>query len=168
MLLWFQSGKVILKSRTMKALILFLFLPIFLWGINFKFTNLTQEQIPIQKSSITKSYYKLTAKKHIKKFSKKSQALLFFNRKKFMLENNYYADGLFYTEESHFSYKKAYILAGKVHLFEVQGYINKHHIKAKEVIYDGYKTYHLKKCEIKINSKILRRSDYQLTEHSLQ
>ena len=121
MLLWFQSGKVTSKSRTMKALILFFLFPIFLWGINFNFTNLTQEQIPIQKSSITKNYYKLTAKKHIKKISKKSQALLFFNQKKFMLENNYYANGLFYTEESHFTYKKAYILAGKVHLLKFKG-----------------------------------------------
>ena len=101
---------------------------------------------------------------HLENFQKKNYKLFFFNRKKYMLKNNYYLEGFFKTKLTKFSFKKAYILGGKIYFFDVKGYINKSKIKAKEVVYSNNRTYELKKCEVKNSSHIIRRKKYILQE----
>jgi len=75
-----------------KGFSLFLF-PLFLWGIEVRFTNLTEEIIP---SHLNKTRnYKIFAKYHKHKIIKEDLKELFFNYKKFMLKNNVYLDGFF-------------------------------------------------------------------------
>ena len=157
-----QNGKFLSKKTT---LVFFLFLsPLFLWGVRIEFKQITSHSIPIQQASTKKSYYQLTSKFYLEDFQKKNYKLFLLNRKNYMLKNNYYLDGFLKTEVSYLSFKKAYILGGKIHLFMVTGHINKSNIEAKEVIYDEYKTYQLLKCEIKKSSSILRRKSYKIKE----
>ena len=150
------------KTRT---LALFLFLsPLFLWGVRVEFKQITTYSIPTQQASTKKSYYQLTSTLYIEDFQKKKYKSFFLNRKKYMLQNNYYLDGFLKTDGSYLHFKKAYILGGKVHLFNVIGHINTNNIKAQEVIYDEYKTYQLLKCEVKKSSSILRRKQYKIKE----
>jgi hypothetical protein len=142
-----------------KIFTLFL-LPIFLWGVNMKFINLTEEVIPIKTPLVKKRYFNLFASSYIQKISKKDIKLIFFNRKSFMLKNNYYLDGFFKSAQSHLFYKKAYRLSTKLYFFNVNGTINNQKITAKEVVYDGYRNYTLKNCEVKSKYKILRRKVY--------
>ena len=149
----------------MKRVLLSLYiLPTFGWGVHIEFTNLTQELIPTEKAISKKSYYKLTAQLHIEKFSKKESALLLLNHKKYMLKNNYYLNGNFTMSQTELRYKKAYLLSGKVYLLDVNGYINNKKVSAKEVVFDGYKKYILKKCEVKIAHRIYRRSKFTIKE----
>lgn len=130
-----------------------------------KFVNLTEEIIPIKTPLVKKRYFNLFATSYIQKISKKDIKLIFFNRKSFMLRNNYYLDGSFKTLQSHLFYKKAYRLSNKLYLFNVTGTINNQKIRAKEVIYDGYRDYTLNHCEVKSKYKILRRKVYLLREN---
>ncbi|MBU1667444.1 hypothetical protein KKC13_03440 [bacterium] len=150
----------------MKTYLIFfiLYIPIAVWGTKIEYTNLTYQIIPTQKASKKKSYYTLTSKYHLKNFSKKDTPSLLLNRKQYMLKNNYYAEGRFKTSMTNLIYKKAYVLGGKVYLLDVMGQINKSQVKAKEVVYDGYKSYLLKKCEIQTKSKIYRRNKMTLKE----
>ena len=147
-----------------RVLLLLYLLSTFGWGVHIEFVNLTQEFIPITQSKSKKSYYKLTSQTHIEKFSKKNGSLLLLNRKKYMLKNNYHLNGKFTTSQTELRYKKAYLLSGKVYLLEVKGHINGKKISAKEIIFDGYKKYTLKKCEVKIANKIYRRSKFIILE----
>jgi hypothetical protein len=139
-------------------------LPTLGWGVNIAFTNLTQEFIPSHKVLSKKSYYKLTSQVHIEKYVKKEAPLLLLNRKKYMLQNNYHLNGKFTTAQTELNYKKAYVLSGKVYLFEVTGHIVKQKIMAKEVVFDGHKRYLLKKCEVKTAHRIYRRSKFTIKE----
>jgi len=147
-----------------KMFLLCLYIPTFGWGVNIEFINLTQELIPRHTTTSKKSYYKLTAQLHIEKFSKKDSSLLLLNRKKYMLRHNYHLNGKFKTFQTELKFKKAYLLSGKVYLLDVVGYINSKKVMAKEVIFDGYKTYKLKKCEVKILNHIYRRSKVTVKE----
>ena len=149
----------------MRSLLLFLSFSTFGWGVNIEFRNLTQELIPTYITTSKKSYYKLTAYSHIENFSNnKDSSLLLLNRKKYMLKNNYYLNGMFNTSKTTLNYKKAYVLSGKVYMLSVHGYINNQKIKAKEIIFDGYKKYILKKCEVKTVYKVYRRSKFTIQE----
>ena len=117
----------------------------------FKLTN-------IQKSKVT---YQITAQKHIESFKKKDSLKFFFNRKKYMLENNYYINGIFKTSNAILYYQKAYIL-GKVYLFNITGTIHHKKIKAKEIIFDGNKNYILKNCEIITPKRVYRRKKFKI------
>ena len=152
--------KIILNSK----IFFILLLPIFLYGVSIEFKNINSKFIPTQQISNKKSYYQLTSKVYLENFEKKDYKSFFLNRKNYMLKNNYYLDGFLKTEVSYLTFKKAYILGSKIYLFMVVGHINKSKIKAKEVIFDKYKTYQLLKCEIKINSSILRRKNYKIKE----
>jgi len=147
-----------------RVLLLLYTLPIFGWGVNIEFTNLTQELIPTHTIALKKSYYKLTSQVHIEKFSKKEAGLLLLNRKKYMLKNNYHLNGKFTTSQTELKYKKAYLLSGKVYLLDVTGYIESKKVSAKEVVFDGYKKYTLKKCEVKTEHRIYRRSKFTIKE----
>lgn len=147
-----------------KYLFFLLAFPIVVWGIKIEYTNITYQIIPTQKASKKKSYYTLTSKYHLKNFSKKDRPSLLLNRKQYMLKNNYYAEGKFKTLMTNLIYKKAYVLGGKVYLLDVTGLINKSQLKAKEVVYDGYKSYLLKKCEIRTKFKIYRRNKFTIKE----
>jgi hypothetical protein len=154
----------IVKKKIKIFFVLYLFLSSSLWGIDIEFTNLIQELIPTPIASSQKSYYKLTAQSHIEKFSKTESALLLLNRKKYMLKNNYHLNGKFTTSNTELKYKKAYLLSGKVYLLDVKGYINSKKITAKEVVFDGYKKYLLKKCEVRTAHRIYRRSKFTIKE----
>ena len=130
-----------------------------------KFTNLTEELIPLKNTPVKKQYFKLFATSRIQKISKKYSKLIFFNRRAFMLKNNYYRDGFLKTKSTHLRYKKAYKLSNKLYLFDVKGTINHQKVKAKELVYNGYKEYLLKHCEVKEDSKILRRKEYLIREN---
>jgi len=82
-----------------------------------------------------------------------------------MLKNNYYLDGFFKTKITYLEYKKAYSLSNKLYLFDVNGTINHQKVKAKEIIYDGYRGYTLKHCEVKEYFKIIRRKKYFMNEN---
>ena len=158
----FQNGKLLPKTRT---LALFLLLsPLFLWGVRIEFIQVSSHSIPTQQTSTKKSYYQLTSKFYVEDFQKKNYKSFLLNRKNYMLKNNYYLDGFLKTEVSYLSFKKAYILGGKIHLFMVIGHINNSNIEAKEVIYDEYKTYQLLKCEVRKSTSILRRKKYKIKE----
>ena len=144
---------------------LFFYFSSFLWGINIEFTNLEEHRIPTETASSHICYYKLNANTHVQRFSKQSHSkLLFFNYQKYFLENSYYANGEFVTKGTSLFYKKAYIFSGKVYLFDVHGMINSKKVKAKKVIFDGYKYYQLSECEVKTTSMIYRREAYTLKE----
>jgi len=143
---------------------LLFFIPHLIWGVTIEYTNLTSKFIPTEKSAKIKSYYQLTSNFHIEKYIKKNTKLLLLNLKKYMLKNNYYLKGKLSTEHSSLRYEKAYILGGKVYLFEVKGHINNRQIKAKELVYDGYKNYSLKKCEVRTKFKIYRRRQLLIQE----
>ena len=121
-------------------------------------------QVQLSKAS-NKPNYKLTAKYHLKKISAKDIYLLLMNNQKYMLKNNYYLDGKLLTRKTSLSYKKAYINNSKVFLFEVNGKINNKIIKAKEIEYDGKKSYILKFCEVKDKNKIYRRKKLLMLEN---
>jgi len=118
---------------------------------NLKVTN-------IYKSKVT---YQLTAQKHIESFNKRDSLKFFFNRQKYMLEHNYYLNGIFQTSKAKIYYKKAYIL-GKVYLFDTNGTIDNKKIKAKEIIFDN-KSYILKNCEIITPKRVYRRKRFMIT-----
>ena len=139
-------------------------LPTFGWGVTIEFSNMTQEFIPTQQTSLKKSYYKLTSQYHIKKISKKDSSFLLLNRKKYMLKNNYYIDGVFQRGETVLHYKKAYVLGGKVYLLIVNGILENRQVNAKEVVYDGYNSYLLKKCEVRTKTRIYRRNKLTIKE----
>ena len=133
-----------------------------LFALEIEFREVTSKQIFIEKED-AKQNYKLTAKKHIENFSKKDRLKFFINRKLYMLENNYYSEGIFKSKKTKLFYKKSYILFGKVYLFDVNGIIYNSKVTAKEIIYDGYTNYLLKGCEI-INAKsIYRRNKFKIT-----
>ena len=129
------------------------------WGLKIEYTNLISEYIPKLKS-LSKSYYQLKSNYFVENFQQKTYTQFLLNRKRYMLKNHYYLHGTLTTKESHLRYFKAYKLSNKIYLYNVKGYINKIKIQAQEVVYDGYKTYQLKKCEIRKESTILRRKDY--------
>ncbi|MCK4440467.1 MAG: hypothetical protein KAU90_00580 [Sulfurovaceae bacterium] len=133
-----------------------------LLSLEIEFKEITSRQIFIEKEH-KKQDYQLTAKKYIENFSKKNKVKFFINRKLYMLKNNYYSEGVFQSQKTKLFYKKAYVLFGKVYLFDVNGTIDKAKVTAKEVIFDGYQNYLLKKCEIIENKSIYRRNKFKLT-----
>jgi len=143
---------------------LFSYLSPSLWGVSIEFKNLVEYQIPIEKTSLKKSYYSLHAKYYIEKISKNKHGLLLFNYKKFLLENNYYLKGKLTTKNTQLSFYKAYYFSSKLHLIDVKGVINNKSIVAKEVIFDKYKSYELLKCEIKDGSTLYRRKYFTIYE----
>ncbi len=160
----YLSYKVNKQNKMRRVLLLLYTLPTFGWGVNIEFTNLTQELIPTHTATLKKSYYKLTAQSHIERFLKKESSLLLLNRKKYMLKNNYHLNGKFTTAKTELRYKKAYLLSAKVYLLDVTGYIGSKKVSAKEVVFDGYKKYTLKKCEVKTKHRIYRRSKFTIKE----
>lgn len=139
------------------------FLPILLWGVNIEFSNLKVEIIP-NISNIEKKYFNLSAKSYVQKISKKDKFLFFFNRKKFMLENNYYFKGFLTTNTTKLHYVKAYRFNSKIYFFDVNGVIDGFRVKAKEVIFDEINNYILKNCEARKGNSILRRKVLVLSE----
>ena len=83
-----------------------------------------------------------------------------------MLKNNYYNNGTFQSKKVTLSFKKAYILFGKVYLFDTNGTINKSKVVSKEIIFDGHRDYILKKCKIEKNNYIYRRNKFRLVVDS--
>ncbi len=127
-----------------------------------EFHNITLHSTPLTSKGFNQHSYKLTAEYHLKEFSKKQIYLLLANRKNYMLNHNYYLNGEFKAKNTLLSYKNAYILGNKIHLFNVMGKIDDYSIKAKEIIYDGSKRYLLKHCEVKTSNKIYRRKEFEI------
>lgn len=136
--------------------------PLSLLALEIEFQDVTSRQIFIENEH-KKQYYQLTAKKYIENFSKKDRVKFFINRKLYMLKNNYYSEGVFESKKTKLFYKKAYVLFGKVYLFDVNGTIDKAKVTAKEIVYDGYQTYLLKECEIIEDTHIYRRNKFEIT-----
>jgi hypothetical protein len=145
----------------------FFFCTITLFAIKIEFIGITSQVIPFETHNKA-SYYKITAKKYIEKFEKKDRVIFFINRKSYMLRNNYYSDGLFKSKKTELSYKKCYILFGKIYLFDVNGTIDNAKVIAKEIVFDGYRNYLLKKCEVKKNGYTYRRNRFKLPNLLLQ
>ncbi len=134
--------------------------PLSLSALEIEFIGVTSRTIPLE-TNYKKKYYQITAKKYIEKFVKKDKLMFFINRKSYMLKNNYYSEGQFSSKKTKLFYKKGFVLFGKVYLFDVNGTIDKAKIIAKEVIFDGYNSYLLKKCEIKKKKHIYRRNRFK-------
>lgn len=140
---------------------IYLLLSTTLSAIEIEFVDIISKTIPVDENRST--YYEISAEKYIEKFKKNSALKLFINRKSFMSKNNYYSNGIFKSKKTKLYFKKGYILFSKVYLFDVKGFIDKAQVKAKEIIFDGYKSYILKKCEVKIDNHIYRRNIFRLS-----
>jgi len=156
MLLLSRCGSALLMKKINSFL--FLFTPL-LWGVDIEFTNIKYQSISSHHSS-----YQLISKSYVQKSETKNYKLFIFNRRQYMLKNNYYLDGFLKTKVAKIHYKKAYLLGGKVYLIETDGYINNVKIVAKEIIYDKKRDYLLKKCVVKTEHSVLRRKKYLIQE----
>jgi len=143
-------------------LICIIIYPLSIFSINIELKGVVSKKIFIPKKNLKKTNYEIKAKRYIENFSKKNKLGFLLNRKLFMLKYNYYDNGIFKSKKVKLFFKKAYILLGRVHLFEVKGMIDNSKIIAKEVIFDEYKTYILKKCEVKKNKHTYRRKEFKL------
>ena len=92
----------------------------------------------------------------IKNYQKINIFSFLANKKKFMLNHNYFKDGVFITKQANVSFLIAYKLEGKIYLFNAMGKIKKYRVKAKEIIYD-FSTFKLKECEITLKNRIRRK-----------
>jgi len=131
-----------------------------LFATTIEFTDVTYTLTPMKNINKQKSFYQISSKFHLNRVIKKETIKLLLNRRQYMLDNNYYLDGEFTSKGCKLAYKKAYILGGKVHLLGVKGVINNQEVEAKEVIFDGYKKFILKQCEVKSKNKIYRRREF--------
>jgi len=138
-------------------------IPLILSALQIEFKNLTTEIIPLENIQHLQ-YYQFQAKRYVQKFSKKDRVLFLLNRKRFMLKHNFYEQGTFSSQSANLWFKKAYVLFKKVHLFEVHGTIYGAKVKAKEIIYDGYKQFILNKCEVHQKRHIYRRKTFILSQ----
>ena len=92
----------------------------------------------------------------IKNFDKINILSFLANKKRFMLNHNYFKDGVFITKQAKLSFLVAYRLEGKIYLFNVVGKIKRYRVKAKEIVYN-FSTFKLKKCEITLKNRIRKK-----------
>ena len=157
-----RQNVFILKKREIikKILSTYLFFTLTLSAIQIEFKDVISQTIPIKKSS--KVYYQLQADSYIERFLKKNRIKFLLNIKAYMLKNNYYNNGTFQSQKVSLSFKKAYVLFGKVYLFDTNGTIDTSKVISKEIIFDGHRDYILKKCKIEKNNYIYRRNKFKL------
>jgi len=148
------------KTSIKNILFISIFSTLTLSAVQIEFKDITSKIIPIKKCS--KVYYQLSADRYIEKFSKKDKIKFIINMKSYMLKNNYYSNGIFQAKNVNLSFKNSYVLFGKVYLFDVSGKIENREIKAKEIVFNGYKTYLLKRCEVVTSKRIYRRKKFKL------
>ena len=134
-----------------------LFLTFPLWGLKIEATQVRSTTF-IQDNTPS---YLIKASKYIQNFNPKKFILLLFNQEQYMLQNNFYQNGVFKVAQLKITFKKAYKFASKLYFFQLQGKYEEAIIKANKAIYYKHKLI-LKDCTIITPKKILRRKKYIL------